>query len=131
MLIRELPVVGVAPEDLDQLLACPVQPALDAPKRRVRYLGDLLVAEALQVSQHEDRAVRGPKLLELGREPGAALGVLERARWILLRRRLVPLPLFLVGRVHRRRLAPRRDVQGAVVRDAQEPRAERLAAERV
>jgi hypothetical protein len=48
-------------QQLDELIARAVQPALDAPEWHVQDIRDLRVAESLEIPEHEEAAIFGPK----------------------------------------------------------------------
>ena len=91
--IAEAPVVGVVAEDLDQLIARPVQPPLTLPTGEVGDERDLVVGHAFEVAQHEHRAVLGAKAAQLALETLGPLALFESARGLpgarVRRRRLL------------------------------------------
>src|SRR3954451_8182635 len=117
----QLPVVGVRPQHLDEVASCPEQAHLHRAERRLRDVGDLLVAESLDVAQDERDPGLGGQAAKLALEPRDPLAALEA-----LGRQLRDRLLRIVHDVLDRLGAPARDVvDRGVVGDLQQPRAER------
>src|SRR5919107_1472584 len=120
----ELPVVGVRGQHLDEVAPRAEQARLHGPERRLGDPRDLLVAQALDVAQHEHDAVLGRQPAKLALEPRDALAALQA-----LGGQARDLPLgprgLLAGVLDGLGAPPRQVVDRRVVRDLQQPRAER------